>query len=150
VNITLWGVQGLLAAIFLLAGSMKILRSRAQLLPNKHVGWVNDFSAMQIKLIGLAEVLGAIGLILPWALRIVPILTPVAAGCLALIMGDAALTHKERNEPFVPPMVLGILALGVAIGRFQTLDGEQDIFHGEDGSFHTFDLDSGVPAGEPV
>src|SRR5271154_2114679 len=116
-NIALWVVQGLLAAIFLLAGGMKALRSRAQLLANKHMGWVDDFSATQVKLIGLAEVLGALGLILPWAFGIVPVITPVAAGCLALIMGGAALTHKERDEPFAPPLVLGILALGVAIGR---------------------------------
>jgi|HubBroStandDraft_1064217.scaffolds.fasta_scaffold34802_3 DoxX-like protein len=120
-NIALWVVQGLLAAIFLLTGGMKALRSKAQLLANKHMGWANDFSATQIKLIGWAEVLGALGLTLPWALSIAPILTPAAAGCLAIVMGGAALIHKRRNEPFAPPLVLGILALGVAIGRLQTL-----------------------------
>jgi hypothetical protein len=118
-NIALWLVQSLLAAGFLLAGGMKALRPRAQLLTDKRMAWANDFSATQIKLIGAAEVAGAFGLVLPWALGVAPILTPVAAGCLAIIMGGAALTHKKRNEPFAPPLVLGVLALGVAIGRFQ-------------------------------
>jgi uncharacterized membrane protein YphA (DoxX/SURF4 family) len=149
-NIALWVVQGLLAAIFLLAGTMKILRSRPQLLANKHMGWVNDFSATQIKLIGLAEVAGALGLILPWAFGIVPILTPVAAFCLALLMGGAALTHNGRSEPLVPPFVLGILALGVVIGRLQTIDVGHAVFNGDDGRFRTLDLDNGAPAREPV
>jgi hypothetical protein len=120
-NIALWILQGLLAVLFLLSGGVKAIRSKSQLLANKQMAWANDFSAAQIRLIGVAEVLGALGLVLPWALGIAPILTPVAAGCLAFIMGGAAVTHQRRKEPFVPPVVLAVLALGVALGRLQSV-----------------------------
>jgi uncharacterized membrane protein YphA (DoxX/SURF4 family) len=117
-NIALWVLQGLLAAAFLAAGSMKLLRSKEQIVANPHLGWANDFSPPQIKLIALAEVLGALGLALPWALGIVPVLTPIAAVCLAVIMLGAVATHAQRKEPVAPSAVLTVLLLVVAVGRF--------------------------------
>lgn len=117
-NYALWGLQGLLAFAFLAAGGNKLAQSREKLVANPMMAWANDFTEGQIKLIGLAEVLGAIGLIAPYALGILPILTPVAAICLALLMGGAAQTHLRRKEPIVPNVVLATLALGVAAGRF--------------------------------
>lgn len=66
-------------------------------------------------MIGLAEVLGAVGLIVPWATRIVPVLTPVAAVGLAVLMAGAAQTHRRRKEPAI---VLAIIAAVIAVGRF--------------------------------
>jgi uncharacterized membrane protein YphA (DoxX/SURF4 family) len=117
-NIALWGLQGLLAVVFLGAGSMKLLRSKEQILANKQMGWAIDFSPTQIKLLAILEVLGALGLVLPWALGVVPILTPVAALCLTVIIAGAVATHAKRHEPWVPTAVLAGLLLLVAAGRF--------------------------------
>jgi uncharacterized membrane protein YphA (DoxX/SURF4 family) len=117
-NVVLWVLEAMLAAAFLAAGSIKLLRSKEQIVANKQMGWANDFSPTQIKLIALAEVLGALGLVLPWALGVVPVLTPVAAACLAAIMAGAVATHAKRKEPVGPSAVLAVLLLVVAAGRF--------------------------------
>jgi DoxX-like family len=108
---TYWIVAGIAAFAFFGSGIMKVATSRAKLLANKNMGWAADFTTPQIKLIGLAEVLGAAGLILPNLLDIAPNLSKVAAACLFLLMAGAANTHRKRNEPVLPPLVLGILAL---------------------------------------
>ena len=116
-NIALWIVQGLLAVAFLMAGGMKLMQPKEKLAES--MAWVEDFSTNTIKGIGLLEVLGAIGLILPWALTIVPELTGVAAIGLVLTMIGAAVTHIRRGETqmLVPNVVLGLLAAFVAVGR---------------------------------
>jgi hypothetical protein len=90
---------------------MKITCSREKLLANKNMGWAQDFSSSQIKLIGLAEVLGALGLILPHVFSIAEGLAKAAAIGLFLIMLGAANTHRVRKEPIVPPLALGLIAL---------------------------------------
>jgi uncharacterized membrane protein len=116
-NIFLWVVQGLLALAFLAAGTFKLVTPRQQLV-QKGMGWAVDFSDGSVKLIGLAEVLGAVGLVVPWATGIAPILTPVAAVGLTLVMGGAVMTHLRRKETPVPSVVLAPLALAVAVARF--------------------------------
>ena len=83
-------------------------------------GWAQDFSPTIIRLIGLAEILGAIGLVLPAAVHIAPILVPLAAVGLALVMVGAAVVHARRNEPMniAVNVVLIALAVFVAWGRF--------------------------------
>ena len=117
-NIALWIVQGVLAAAFIAAGLMKSTQPKAKLAEN--MAWVEDFSPNMVKLIGISEVLAGIGLILPWALDIAPVLTPLAATFLVVVMIGAAITHVRRNEiPMVAINgVLGALAAFVAIGRF--------------------------------
>ena len=119
-NIFLWIVAGVLVAFFLAAGVTKLTHSRRKLLANPNMGWVEDFSAGTIKLIGTAEVLGALGLILPGALDIAPILVPLAATGLAVIMIGAIITHARRKEtqPIILNAIVLILALVVAIFRF--------------------------------
>ena len=106
-----WVVAGIAAFAFFGAGMMKVTSSREKLLANKNMGWAADFSDSQIKLIGLAEVLGARGLILPHVFSIAEVLSKVAAACLFLLMAGAANVHRKRKEPFIPPLVLGLLAL---------------------------------------
>ncbi len=117
-NIALWVLQGLLAFAYFGAGAMKAASSKEKLLKNPQMGWAADFTDGQIKLIGLAEIAGAIGLIVPWATHILPILTPVAAACLIVIMAGAARAHMARKEPSVAPIVLAVLSAVVAVGRF--------------------------------
>jgi len=117
-NIALWVLQSVLAFAFLAAGSLKITKSKADLVQMPHMKWANDVSAGQIKLIGLCEILGAVGLILPRALGIAPILTPIAAAALVLVMLGAVLTHVRLKESPAAAVILGILSAVVAAGRF--------------------------------
>jgi uncharacterized membrane protein YphA (DoxX/SURF4 family) len=116
-NIALWILQGLLAVSMLGSGAMKFGKSKAKLVSDFKMAWATDFSEAQIKLIASAEVVGAIGLIVPWATRIAPVLTPVAAVCLAILMLGAARIHFARKEPLAPPLVIAVLCLVVAVGR---------------------------------
>ena len=107
-SLALWVLQALLAFAFSAAGAMKLFKNKAALEADPKMGWAKDFSALQIRLIGLAEVLGGVGLILPRATQIVPILSAVAGFCLAAIMAGGFMTHLKRKEPAAPPLVLGV------------------------------------------
>lgn len=117
-NAVLWIVQGLLAAAFSMAGMMKLTQPKEAL--RDKMGFVEDFSQTQVRLIGLLEVLAAVGLVLPGLLGILPALTPLAALGLVLTMIGAALTHLRRKEPafIAVNVVLLALAAFVAYGRF--------------------------------
>ncbi len=119
-NIALWIVQGLLAFAFVAAGGMKLAKSREALLSDPKMGWAEDFPAGAIKLIGAAEIAGGVGLILPHASGIVPVLTPAAAAGLVLVMLGAVGAHVKRGEvnAVAPPAVLMLLSALVAWGRF--------------------------------
>ena len=118
-NVVLWIVAGLLALAFLAAGGMKLTQSKEKLAASG-MGWTEDFSAGMIKAIGGLEVLAAIGLILPPLLKIAPVLAPLAALGLILLMIGAAITHARRKEtPMIAiNAVLLVLAVVVAWGRF--------------------------------
>lgn len=116
-NVILWIVAGVLAALFLLAGAMKALTPREQLA--QKMGWVNDYPAGAVKFVGVVEVLGALGLVLPAALDIAPVLTPLAAAGLAVTMVLAAVVHVRRKEQgALVCFVLFLLAFFVAVMRF--------------------------------
>lgn len=117
-NIALWVVAVLLAIPFFISGILKAVTPKEKLAANERMAWAEDFSPNMIRFIGVMEALGAIGLIAPWATGIAPILTPLAALGLFVVMVGAAIVHKRRNEPMVPNIVLGALALFVAVGRF--------------------------------
>jgi len=119
-NLVLWILAGLLAALFLAAGAMKASQSKEKLGANPNMAWTGDFSAGTIKFIGLVEVLGALGLILPAAFGIATVLTPLAATGLAVVMALAIVVHARRGETKALPMnvVLLVLAAVVAWGRF--------------------------------
>lgn len=106
-----WTLQILLALAFAAAGSTKLITPHDQLTAANGMGWAQEFSSTQVKLIGAAEVLGAIGLIAPAATGRLPALTPAAGAGLAVLMAGAAMTHLRRGEPFIAPLVLGILAV---------------------------------------
>lgn len=118
-NLVLWIVAGLLALAFLGAGLMKALRPKVAL-AESGLTWVEDFSPGMVKAIGVLEVLGAIGLILPAALDIAPIFVPLAALGLVLAMIGAVIVHIRRDEikTIAPSVVLLLLSAFVAWGRF--------------------------------
>ena len=118
-NIAIWIITGLLALAFIGAGLTKVSQPRAKLAASG-MAWTNDFSDAGVKLVGLAELLGGIGLILPAVTGIAPILVPIAAAALTVIMIGAVVWHVRANDTkgALPSAVLGILALVVAITRF--------------------------------
>ena len=118
-NIALWIVAGLLAVAFLASGATKLAQSREKLVASG-MGALEDLSVGTIKAIGTLEVLAAVGLILPAALDIAPVLVPLAAVGLVLLMVGAMITHLRRHEAqaIVVTLTLLILAVLVAWGRF--------------------------------
>ncbi|MFS8480061.1 MAG: DoxX family protein [Micromonosporaceae bacterium] len=119
VNIALWAVTGVLAAAFLFAGGTKLLQPKDKFVASG-MAWAEPFPAGLIKTIGALEVLAAVGLILPGLLGIAPVLVPLAALGLALIMIGAAVVHGRRREfqSVVMNVVLLVLAAVVAWARF--------------------------------
>jgi hypothetical protein len=119
-NLTLWIIAGLMAAVFLVAGANKLLIPREKLAKAPGGGWVLDFSAGFVKALGAVEILGAVGLILPALLDIAPVLAPLAATGLATIMVGAAIVTYRRHEfkhVLVNLTYLALVAF-VAWGRF--------------------------------
>ncbi|NNC13486.1 DoxX family protein [Planctomonas sp. JC2975] len=108
-TIALWIVNIILAIAYLAAGGTKLLQPKAKLAPM--MGWVEDFATPYVKLIAAAEVVGALGLVLPLLTSIAPILAPIAAVCLAIIMAGAVVVHLRRKEPVLPALVLGIVSI---------------------------------------
>jgi uncharacterized membrane protein len=118
-NIAIWIITGLIAVAFIAAGVMKVAQPRAKLAASG-MAWTNDYSDAGVKLVGLAELLGGLGLILPAVTGIAPILVPIAAAALTVIMIGAVVWHVRAGDTkgALPSAVLGILALLVAIARF--------------------------------
>ncbi|MFC4114953.1 DoxX family protein [Nonomuraea zeae] len=117
-NVLLWILQVVLAAVFAGLGTLKCIRAKEKLEPM--LPWTADFSAGTVRFIGLAELLAALGLVLPAATGVAPVLTPLAGTGLALIMVLAAVTHLRRKEPaaIVVNAVLFAAAAAVAWGRY--------------------------------
>lgn len=120
-NLALWIIAGLLAAAYLIGGGGKLIIPKEKIAATTtSARWVEDFSAGSVKAIGALEVLAAMGLILPAALGIAPVLVPLAAVGLVLLMVGAAITRLRRHEAKLMAVDLAYLALAgfVAWGRF--------------------------------
>jgi uncharacterized membrane protein YphA (DoxX/SURF4 family) len=115
-NIAIWGAQALLALAFLVSGGTKVMPSAVATQLMK-----KGLSEAQVKTIGGLELLAAIGLILPTALKVLPVLTPAAAVGVVLLMIGAIAFHVRLGESdgrLAANVVLLLLALGVAGARF--------------------------------
>ena len=119
-NLTLWIIAGLLAVVYLASGAAKLIVPKEKIAAIPAGRWVEDFSAGSVKAIGALEVLAAVGLVLPAVLGIAPVLVPLAAAGLVLLMAGAVITRLRRHEP--KPMVADLIYLAlagfVAWGRF--------------------------------
>jgi uncharacterized membrane protein YphA (DoxX/SURF4 family) len=116
-NITIWVVQALAALAFVYSGWLKAFqydKAAAQW------GWVTDMPKALVVFVGLAELVGAVGLILPQALDIAPEWTPIAAAALAAVVLLGAILHLSRKEyrEIGVNIVFIVLAALVAVGRF--------------------------------
>ena len=125
-NIALWILQGFLAAIFLIAGAIKVIKSKDELkvLGGEKMNWVDSISAVSVKLIGTIEVLAAIGLILPQLTGILPWIVPLAAFGLVLTMIGAVMLHQRRGDgakAIVQVIILLVMAAFTTYGRFDSI-----------------------------
>jgi len=126
-NIILWFLQAFLAFTFIYSGTCKLLLPIQKLVAMGQTG-IQGLPIWFVRFIGIAELLGAVGLILPWLLSLYPILTPVSAICLSFIMPFAAIIHykravkynlqKEMKNVMVNVMIF-LLCLTVAYFRWQ-------------------------------
>jgi uncharacterized membrane protein YphA (DoxX/SURF4 family) len=119
VDTALWIVAIVLALGFASAGVMKLLQPKEKLAA-AGMGWTDDFTSGTVKLIGGLEILGAIGLIVPAAIGVVPVLVPIAALGLIAVMLGAAVVHTRRREPAMIAVNAVLLAMAaiIAWGRF--------------------------------
>src|SRR6266516_1120487 len=110
----LWFLQTVLALLFLFAGGLKLV------VPVEALGMPFLLPAVFVRFIGMCEVLGALGLILPGALRVRTHLTPVAAlGLTTIMVGATMLTPPDQIQIAVVPVAVGLLAACVAYGRWR-------------------------------
>lgn len=106
-----WIVAGLVALVYLGAGATKVVRPQPAL-QAAGMGWTENVPAPAIKLLGVAEVLGAAGLLLPLILDIATPLSPIAGACLTVLMAGAVVVHRRRGEP--SGVQVGLTALTLA------------------------------------
>ena len=102
-------VLALVALAYLVPGVMKLMTPYAEMIVEPAMSWANDFSAQQVKIIGVLEILGVLGLVLPLLLKKFNMLVPVSALALSALMIGAIVTHIGRDEPII--MNIGILLL---------------------------------------
>ncbi|WP_395657171.1 DoxX family protein [Nocardioides sp.] len=118
-NVWLWILAGFLAAIFLGTGLLKLTRTREEIVA-AGLTWAEDYSEPALRALGWAELLGAVGLVVPPLVGL-GILTPVAATCLAVLSAGAIVVHVRRRE-FLPDVVrslaLVVMCVIVAVYRF--------------------------------
>lgn len=120
-NTALWIVTIIVALAMAVSGGMKAFAGKDKLLMNPRMAWAGDFSDPMVRVIGVVEFIGAVGLILPAITGVAPILVPLAAVGLAIVMLGAVIVHIRRGDgakAAIVPLVLMLMALFIAWGRF--------------------------------
>lgn len=108
-ELTYWIVAGLLVAMYLYSGTLKLTRSKDQLRPM--MGWIDTVPLPQVRTIGALEILGALGLVLPPLTGYAPGLAVAAAVGLLLIQVGGIVVHLRRNEARLIGLNLALLVL---------------------------------------
>jgi uncharacterized membrane protein len=119
-NLLLWIVQILLALAFVAAGYGHVFGFE-RMAARPRTGWMRAVGPTGMRVIGIFEILGGVGLILPAAVHVLPWLTPTGAAALVVVMVLAAVFHARRPDgtrSIVTDLVLGVIAAAVAYGRF--------------------------------
>jgi len=114
VTAAFWVVAGLVAVLYAGAGATKVVRPRSAL-QAAGMGWTESVPPPAVELLGLAEVLGAVGLVLPVALGVAEVLSAVAGACLTVLMAGAVVVHLRRGEPAVVQVALAVVTLGSTV-----------------------------------
>jgi hypothetical protein len=119
-HVTLWIVAGLLATVFAVGGIAKLVIPKEKVVGAPGGGWVADFRPGALKALGVVDLLAAVGLVLPAALDVVPVLVPLAATGVVSLMVGAVVVRLRHGGTGAIPVDLTYLALAafVAWGRF--------------------------------
>ena len=110
-------MQALLVAMFGMAGYGKITSSKEQHIQDKHIK--PEASVIPIRILGVFEWLGCIGIIVPWLTNIFPILTPITSCCFGLIMIAGIVIHTQTKEYKMLPLLTAILSLTLIVAYFR-------------------------------
>lgn len=116
-NTILWILQGLLSLIFIMPGFGKLFSTKQQHIANGHITPEN--SVIPIRILGVLEWLGCIGIIVPWLFGFFPILTPVSAVGFGLVMLGGILMHAQKKEYKMLPMLITILFISATVAYFR-------------------------------
>lgn len=116
-NATLWVMQGLIAAIFIMPGYGKISGSKQQHIADGHIK--PGASVIPIRILGVLEWLGCIGIIVPWLTGVAPVLTPAAATGFCLIMTAGIVNHALKKEYKMLPLLAAILVLAAVVAYYR-------------------------------
>lgn len=119
-NVALWVAAGLLALVALTGGFTKTFIPKEKLQHHEGAAWTRPVSPAFVKSLGVLELLAAIGLILPAAVGVAPVMVPVTAVCWTALMVGAMITHGRLGQAklVMVNLVYVALALFIAIGRF--------------------------------
>ena len=116
-NTFIWVVQAALALFFLFPGFTKLIKTKGQL---TEMGMLKPGdSVAPVRFIGTMEILGSVGLILPWLLQIMPVLTPVAAVGFCIIMVGAVAVHASKKDFKVMPLLVTLFAFSALVAWYR-------------------------------
>lgn len=116
-NIVLWILQIILAAFFIFPGGTKIITSKEALIKRNMI--TDNDPVTPVRLIGIMEILGVIGIILPWLLKVYPILTPIAAIGFAIVMIGAFAVHYSKKDYKILPVLFGVFVIAIVVAWFR-------------------------------
>lgn len=116
-NTTLWIIQTLLAAFFILPGFGKINNSKQKHIEDGHLK--AEDSVIPVRVLGILELLGCIGIIVPWLTGIIPMLTPITAVCFCLIMLSGIVVHIKKKEYKMLPMLAVVFTLAAFVAYYR-------------------------------
>lgn len=117
-NTALWVAQALLAVVFAYSGALKVSQPREKLVAMGQTG-VAVYPMPMVRFVASCELLGAVGIIVPWLTHTAPVLTTLAAAGFAVIMVGAVAAHARLHEPrnVAATSFILIVAAVVAVGR---------------------------------
>jgi hypothetical protein len=116
-NTTLWVIQALLSAFFVMPGLGKVSRSRQRHIEDGHIK--PNASIIPLRILGVLELLGCVGIIMPWLTGIFPLLTPLTALCFCLLMGAALVIHMRKKEYKMLPMLIFVFMLSAIVAYYR-------------------------------
>jgi len=110
-------MQALLAAFFIMPGVGKIRNTKDQHVTDGHLKATS--SILPIRVLGILELLGCIGIIVPWLTGVLPILTPITAACFAIEMAAAFVIQAKKKEYKLLPMLFIVFVLAMLVAYFR-------------------------------
>ena len=116
-NTALWVMQGLLSLFFIMPGIGKVSNSKQKHIDDNHIK--TGASVIPVRILGILELLGCAGIIVPWLTGILPILTPITAVCFCMIMIAGMVVHIQKKEYKMLPMLLAVFMLAAVVAYYR-------------------------------